>query len=358
VDTRYGAGYHVKDLNPEWTKPYATIGFVSGTIFSVCVSLPKLSLCMTYLRIFPSRGNKIFCYGAILYLIGWLISCSIVEIFACRPIYASWDPTAADAKCISLRKYYLASGILNSVSDFLVFLWPARSLWQIQLPLKQRLGLIAVFASGCIVCVAGIVRLWYIQVVFTSSDYNWDGAIVWVATTIEVNVGIICGCLHTVKPLLAVWLPHIFGSSSGSNARNSYHNKGSRSRITGNRAFPFQTLSSDALARNLQGPGKTAKNPFSTQSQVVDELTSVNPSEPPKKDYGNNATPQVEVWATGGGDDGVNAPAHGIQYTQRVTIDSRPQGKLDIEGQSASTSTKRGVNDSDSEEWIMNENGR
>jgi len=62
---------------------------------------------------------------------------------------AQWDPTITQKTCIDFRAAFLAAAALNSFSDFLVFLWPARALWNIQLPVKQRVGLILVFAVGC-----------------------------------------------------------------------------------------------------------------------------------------------------------------------------------------------------------------
>jgi hypothetical protein len=39
---------------------------------------------------------------------------------------------------------------LNSTSDFLIFLWPIRTLWTVRVPLKQRLGLVFIFSVGSV----------------------------------------------------------------------------------------------------------------------------------------------------------------------------------------------------------------
>jgi hypothetical protein len=141
---------------------------VSGILFSTCISLPKMSLCVTYLRIFPSKVSRIFCQSAIAFIVCFTISTMLVQLFACRsvasyplrsqkgqtnvyqrPIAASWNPTILNHKCISLRVYFLASGVLNCFSDFFVFLFPVKMLWELQLPTKQKWGVIAVFSSGC-----------------------------------------------------------------------------------------------------------------------------------------------------------------------------------------------------------------
>lgn len=69
-----------------------------------------------------------------------------------------------------MRATLVAIAGLNSLSDFLVYLWPAKPLWSLQLPLKQRIGLILIFAVGATVCVAGSLRIYFLERYFTSYD--------------------------------------------------------------------------------------------------------------------------------------------------------------------------------------------
>jgi hypothetical protein len=66
---------------------------------------------------------------------------------------------------------------LNSLSDLAVFLWPAPNLWDIQLPVKKRLGLILVFSLGVVVCICGIIRIVYYPIFYGSKDAFWEGAV-------------------------------------------------------------------------------------------------------------------------------------------------------------------------------------
>lgn len=107
VSTKYGAGYHYYDFKPSWVVPYAKVSatsvlqvssfqsnsnqtsYISGAVFPICVAFPKLALCVMYLRIFPSKGNRNFSIAAIVYLISWLISTNIVMLFPCRYVAKS-----------------------------------------------------------------------------------------------------------------------------------------------------------------------------------------------------------------------------------------------------------------------------
>jgi hypothetical protein len=80
-----------------------------------------------------------------------------INILRCTPIRGYWEVSAKQS-CINIRATLVAVAGLNCASDILVYLWPAKPLWSLQLPLKRRLGLIFIFAVGLVVCVAGICR--------------------------------------------------------------------------------------------------------------------------------------------------------------------------------------------------------
>ncbi|OCK91609.1 uncharacterized protein K441DRAFT_688848 [Cenococcum geophilum 1.58] len=211
--TAFGLGYHIWDIKPGWAETYAKMAIAANALIPISLSLTKISLCLSYLRLFPSRSNKIFCWIAIIYLSCWTIGVVFSMVFSCLPVVTQWDATITQKTCIDFRAAFLAAAALNSFSDFLVFLWPARALWNIQLPVKQRVGLILVFAVGCIVCVAGICRMWYFEAYLNSHDPYWEAAILWPVTSTEINIGIVCGCLPGTKPLLSRLFPPLFSTS-------------------------------------------------------------------------------------------------------------------------------------------------
>ncbi|KAF2811618.1 uncharacterized protein BDZ99DRAFT_569614 [Mytilinidion resinicola] len=301
VSTKYGAGYHIQDFKPEWAVPYARTSFISGAVFPICVAFPKLSLCITYLRIFPSKGNRNFCYTAIVYLICWLISITLVTLFACS------------------------------------------------------------------VCITAVIRLIYLEKVFTAPDFAYNGAIIWVTTSVELNIGIICSCLHTVKPLLKKWFPRTFGSSNDRHISDYPNTKPRSYGIISDRSFPFKSLGGDGgKDMGLERPEAVAKNPFHSRTRSSSSTVTNVPMVPLKEEYKGIGGARVEAWAEGGEGRGA-VPLHGITYTQSVTVDSRSvggPGDVDIEqaigrsGDEEAVGLRKEINDTDSEEWIMNDQGR
>jgi len=85
-------------------------------------------------------------------------------------VRAIWDATIFHKKCLDGHTLLTAIGALNVVSDFLIFLWPVKPLWQIKLPLSQRIHLISVFSLGVLTCIGGILKLIWGQQYFQSWD--------------------------------------------------------------------------------------------------------------------------------------------------------------------------------------------
>lgn len=59
------------------------------------------------------------------------------------------------------------------------------------------------FGFGGIIVVAGSFRAYWVhEVLFGTYDVTWEGFNLWVWTAVETNVGVICGCIPALKPLL------------------------------------------------------------------------------------------------------------------------------------------------------------
>ncbi|OCK81255.1 hypothetical protein K432DRAFT_450572 [Lepidopterella palustris CBS 459.81] len=322
--THYGAGYHTVNMKPAWITPYGKIAYIYQLLFPLCCTLPKLSLCITYLRLFPSQRNKIFCYCGITFVSCWCITSTFESMFQCIPIKSAWDPTVTDPRCINLFAAIIALAAFNSFSDFLIYLWPARMIWRIQLPMQQRIGLIFTFCFGSLVCIAGIFRIYYIKQLMHTTDSMYVRGIIGIVSSLESNIGVICCCLHGIKPLLTRILPSLFKSSNGS----GYH----RSRTS-----RFTTLAEgDEQLKNDTKHGEfsvTKTTEFrvakSTTNTSVEDFELESPTGPPaKKAIGNHA------WvAAGRSDNGVGAAEHGAKLrsceersTEAVSLKVGTQG--------------------------------
>ncbi|OCL09530.1 hypothetical protein AOQ84DRAFT_20133 [Glonium stellatum] len=81
--TTFGLGYHIWDIKPGWVDTYAKVVVATDGLFPVSTSLTKISLCLSYLRLFPSKTNRIFCWTMIVYLSCWGIGVVFAVVFSC-----------------------------------------------------------------------------------------------------------------------------------------------------------------------------------------------------------------------------------------------------------------------------------
>ncbi|KAF1994090.1 hypothetical protein P154DRAFT_586904 [Amniculicola lignicola CBS 123094] len=328
VSLKYGLGLHIWDQ--KGPQPiYYKMAFASDMLFPMACSLTKFSLCLTYLRLFPSRSNKIFCYGLSIFVMSFTVACIFLMLFQCTPIRGYWDP-GAKQHCINLRVTLIIIAAFNSLSDFLVYLWPAKPLWSLQLPLKQRIGLVVIFAVGSTVCVAGICRIYYLEVYFESYDLLWVAAYIYAIMAVEMNLGIICGCLSGVKPVLAVLFPRFFASSQHSTLNTNGRTLATYGRSTHGHpeSFAFQQLSNS----------KAKDQKFEVLDVDGGKLDTERRMANGQRNF---------AWASSSGElgeGGRGVPVNGIVVDQVVDV-SEEQREWGT----------RGKGDAGSEEWIMDD---
>lgn len=108
-----------------------------------------------------------------------------------------------DANCIPEGPPLVVQTIVNVVTDFMIYALPIPTLFSLTLPMIQRVGLVVLFSVGGIIVVAGSFRAYWVHyVLFETYDATWYGYEIWLWTAIETNVGVICGCIPALKPLL------------------------------------------------------------------------------------------------------------------------------------------------------------
>jgi hypothetical protein len=67
-----------------------------------------------------------------------------------RPASTYWEifKYIGTAKCLNIKAvYYFHSG-QNTLSDFVIFLWPAKGLLNVQVSFRQRITLTCMFSLG------------------------------------------------------------------------------------------------------------------------------------------------------------------------------------------------------------------
>jgi hypothetical protein len=115
--------------------------------------LIKISILLQYLRIFvPSRKGNMVLFVAIQFLI-WTILLfysigTAFDIFMCSPREKIWNPLMTTGHCFDTTILYQSSGFFNIITDFLLLILPMIPIWKLRMPLKKKIMMIAIFATG------------------------------------------------------------------------------------------------------------------------------------------------------------------------------------------------------------------
>jgi len=318
VLTQHALGRHLYDVEFRWLVNFAKMNLSAVALYTFCITFAKSSVCMTYLHLFPSRTNKIFCWTMITYQILWSTITTVLYVLQCIPIDSLWDPTVPAKMCLDSHLLLTMHAALNVVSDFIIFLWPIMPLWQIQLPLAQRLHLITVFAFGVFTCVGGILKAVWVQEYFKTWDTTWVASKATIALCIEYNVGIMSGCLPCLRPLMAMIAPKYFVRST-----------------TAGHDYPANS-----------GGASWHKSPLRTKNSNSVKLDSEPTNYAETYEFTNTKiTTGARTWVARGNEvsQAEGAPSAGIRVTK------------DMKVYHGNPEAGRMTGDATSEEWIMKE---
>jgi hypothetical protein len=103
----------------------------------------------------------------------------------------------------------------------MIYALPIPTLFSLQLPWTQRIGLVVLFSVGGVIVVASSFRAYWVHyTLYETYDATWEGYQIWVWTAVETNVGVICGCIPALKPLLFPARARQQGSRYGKGSQN------------------------------------------------------------------------------------------------------------------------------------------
>ncbi|KAK8049835.1 hypothetical protein PG994_011565 [Apiospora phragmitis] len=212
AERKLGWGRHVWDVPPGNTTTSLKTSLATLILFDATTSLTKLSmLAMLYKLSTASTDKKM---NVVILGLSALISLNafiflMVELFQCRTISDYWTPSAGRQDCIDESAHLEAAGIINTTSDFILVFLPIRTVMGLKLPRKQRIIVLGLFSAGFLACIAGVVRVYFTAI--STNDLNfdrtWNSWATWIASTVELGLGIICASVPAIKPFFVYYLP-------------------------------------------------------------------------------------------------------------------------------------------------------
>ncbi|KAK1780873.1 major facilitator superfamily domain-containing protein [Copromyces sp. CBS 386.78] len=241
--TRRGLGRHDVDIDYQYQPGLRMCEYVFSILYNPALMATKTSILVFFLRL-AKNTQKVLRMASWAVLVVVNVAGTILtfmNIFQCTPVRAAWDITIESAKCLPLLTEFICSAPVNIVTDLAILALPIPVLTGMRLPPRQKTILIFTFALGIFVTVVDVVRIYYLQqavgtviinpsdnpsaIYGQSSNFPWNASLSLMWSAVEVNVGIICGCIPTLKPLIIRILPAMILDPDGtrSSTRNSAH---------------------------------------------------------------------------------------------------------------------------------------
>ncbi|KAK8112340.1 Satratoxin biosynthesis SC1 cluster protein 4 [Apiospora kogelbergensis] len=209
----HGLTYHKWDIPwDKWAIGYPLYAVIETCFYTLSVGFAKLSILCWYLQLSPEewfRWSTMALIGAVAV---FSVTYACVNLFPCQPVAASWNYNIENSTCLDTWGGYLALSILNIVIDVATLSIPIPILLPLQITVRQKISLIALFGAGAIVCAITIARASIIPSLKASEDRPWDVTIDYLLAFLEMNMGVVCASVPALKPFFIRYLPSLVSS--------------------------------------------------------------------------------------------------------------------------------------------------
>ena len=231
IGTAYGLGLHSADIRPGSEVSLRKAEYAFSVLYNPALMLTKTSILAFFLTLVKDNPLFRWCNYLTLGLVNVAgLALTILSIFQCRPVSAGFlYPTPQKANCIDIVTLYLSSAPVNIITDLAILFLPMPILTGMRLPRKQKIILVVTFSFGVFVTVVDIVRIAYLENaalnrleavgknhgnarVVEQKDFPWYASLSFMWSAVEVNLGIVCACVPSLKPLFLRFLPSFIRS--------------------------------------------------------------------------------------------------------------------------------------------------
>ncbi|MCJ1323476.1 hypothetical protein MMC10_000136 [Thelotrema lepadinum] len=131
----------------------------------------------------------------------YLCNVPLLAIFCAPSPGGSW--ASIFGNCQRLEPLAVAQGSCNVALDIYILALPIRSILNLQLPTRKRIGILVVFSTGLFALLASAISLYYRYELTYGPDTNWNEGAFVASAAVEINVAIICssmpGCSSFAK---------------------------------------------------------------------------------------------------------------------------------------------------------------
>ncbi|ROV89623.1 hypothetical protein VSDG_08046 [Cytospora chrysosperma] len=237
ISTNKGLGKHDESIDERDRIPLRKTEYVFSVLYNPALMALKTSVLIFYLRLSKNTQQVLriasWVVLAIVNVAGTVLT--LMNIFQCHPIMAAFSQDTSEAQCIPLLTEFICSAPVNIVTDLAILALPIPVLTGMRLPKRQKYILVFTFSLGIFVTIVDVIRIYYLQQAISSvptawsndpealfgdsPEFAWNASLSLMWSAVELNVGMICACIPTLKPLIIKILPAVLLDPDGT--RNS-----------------------------------------------------------------------------------------------------------------------------------------
>ncbi|KAL0930153.1 CFEM domain-containing protein [Colletotrichum truncatum] len=228
-----GAGQDLWSLTDHQINNFFKGFYALQTLYHSCIDVIKASILFMYLRIFhlPDEKVRVVLWATqVVNLLCGLIYI-FIGLFQCQPIHLAWTFWTGETmgKCMDITKLGLSHAGINIGLDVWMLILAGTQVWGMNLALRKKLAIMAMFSLGLFLTIVSIIRITAIFE-FKKSPMNPTVAmmpsVVW--TDIELYVGIFTACIPNLRQFFNAFI-----------LRKTEKRKRLNSAVSGDKDLPF-----------------------------------------------------------------------------------------------------------------------
>ncbi|KAI0475400.1 hypothetical protein GGR56DRAFT_511463 [Xylariaceae sp. FL0804] len=224
-----GIGATNETLSLPGNEQYREKGLFYFFLFEVfyCINIipVKASISLILVRIAQGRRPFIMAQWFIIATFSVInLTGGLYIIFQCAPVSAAWTNIGTCNDATILADVYYAVTAVNILTDWTTAFMPIPLLWNVQMNRNAKMSVAFVLGLGFFASLSACIRLKYTVGLTETTNYQYAISNIVIWGYAENGLGVLVGCLATLKPLFRKVLR--LGDSSGSRSTLKHYGKG------------------------------------------------------------------------------------------------------------------------------------
>ncbi|KAK4172179.1 hypothetical protein QBC36DRAFT_197613 [Triangularia setosa] len=216
-------GVPIPALGKQGFKEFLLMIWIIQKLQPPTLFLTKLSFIIFHMTIFQGQTFRRISWAVAILTGGWAIANVLGTTLQCKPPSLFWDKDQTGS-CLQdpVHRMGVPNAIISSLGDVIIFVMPIPPLMKLRLPKRTKVGLVGVFSLGIFVLIASFFR--WIALIGSDRDiFNSAQVQTGVWTYLEMSVGITCGNLPFLAPLLGCVGPSRTSHMPALSTREEYY---------------------------------------------------------------------------------------------------------------------------------------